>query len=459
MATNTTNNIRIVDSIPYDMESEQAELGAVLIDSRRLVDVLAIHSADDLFILRNRYVLESMIALQERQEPIDLLTVSKELESRNQLGDVGGDMYLATLIGACPDVNSVEYYAGRVASKAYDRRLLGASDQIRTLALDGRIKLVDKQAQVDAVIQDADHAKGNEVTTMYAAMDEYMEYMASTAHMGEGISGLATGFNEWDNLLDGLQEGSLNLVAARPGMGKTSLLHAVALYVAEHGGSVYLWSGEMPVKQVRERMMSIKTEMQGKLLRRGLRPGGMTQKQWEAFGHSAYELGQLPIHIDDERGITPNILEARARRIARRKPLALIVVDYIGLIRPGVKKENRDKELGYISQRLKEIAAIAPVLCAAQLSRAVEKRQDKRPVMSDLRDSGNLEQDSDTVTFVYRDEVYNEATESPNSAELIMDKNRHGATGTSYLYFDKTITKFMNAVTRSVNLEAFNNGQ
>jgi replicative DNA helicase len=450
-------NSNIESSIlPYDMESEQASIGGVLIDSRRLVDLLAVYSTEDLFMLRNKYVLEVMIALKDRKQPIDLLTVSKELEARDKLSDIGGDVYLASLIGSCPDAKSVEHYAAKVAARAYDRRLLQASDQIRKLALDPVIQLDDKQSKVESAIESAEVKQGNEVISMFDTMRDYMDYVASTAQMGEGITGLATGFTEWDDMLDGLQEGSFNLVAARPGMGKTSLLHAVALNVAQRGGAVYIWSGEMPVKQVRERLTSIKTGITGKLLRRGLRPGGMTQAQWEQFGRAAHELGQLPIFIDDERGITPSTIEARARRIARRHPLALIVADYIGLINPGTKKENRDKELGYISAKLKEMAAIAPVLCAAQLSREVEKRADKHPIMSDLRDSGNLEQDADTVTFLYRDEYYNSATLDPCSADLEMIKNRHGRTGKQSLYFDKTITKFSNGVTRTIDLGGFN---
>lgn len=436
--------------IPYDMDSEQASLGGVLMDSRRLVDLLAVLSPEDYFILRNKYVLTSMIALKDRKEPIDILTVSKELEARGKLGDVGGDMYLGQLIGACPDPASVEHYAALVANKAYDRRLLSTSDTIRKLALDPTVKLDEKHALVESAVQSAECQQGNEVTSMYDAMRDYMDYMSSTAKLGQGISGLATGFTEWDEQLDGIQEGSLNLVAARPGMGKTTLVHEVALNVAQRGGAVYVWSGEMPIKQVRERIASIKMELPGNLLRRGLRPGGMTQDQWAKFGSAAYDLGQLPIFIDDERGITPTTLEARARRIARRRPLALIVVDYIGLINPGIKKENRDKELGYISAKLKELAMIAPVLCAAQLSREVEKRADKRPMMSDLRDSGNLEQDADTVTFIYRDDYYNNASEQPNGAELLLEKNRHGRTGDSVLFFQREVPRFKNGYIRTI---------
>lgn len=450
------NNNMESNILPYDMESEQASLGGVLIDSRRLVDLLAVISTDDLFMLRNKMVLDAMIALKDRKEPVDLLTVSKELEARGKLGDIGGDVYLASLIGACPDPKSVEHYAAKVAARAYDRRLLSASDTIRKLALDPVIQLDDKQSKVESAIESAEVKQGNEITSLFDAMRDYMDYVASTAQMGEGITGLATGFTEWDDMLDGLQDGSFNLVAARPGMGKTSLLHAVALHVAQQGGAVYIWSGEMPVKQVRERLTSIKTGLSGKLLRRGLRPGGMTQAQWQQFGHAAYELGELPIFIDDERGVTPATLEARARRIARRHPLKLIVADYIGLINPGTRKENRDKELGYISAKLKEMAAIAPVLCAAQLSREVEKRSDKHPMMADLRDSGNLEQDADTVSFLYRDEYYNSAATDPCAADLEVSKNRHGRTGKQVLHFDKTITKFSNAVMRNIDTGVFN---
>jgi replicative DNA helicase len=240
-------------------------------------------------------------------------------------------------------------------------------------------------------------------------------------------------------------------------MGKTAAIMAIALNAARRGKKVYFWSGEMPRKQLRERFMAVETAINSKKLRRGLRANGMDSNDWAKFVAGSGKLGKLPIWMDTLGSISPTILQSRVERLARRVGgLDLIIVDYIGLMRPYRTSANRNNELGSISNYLKQhTARMAPVLAAAQLSRKCEERTDKRPVLSDLRDSGELEQDADTVTFMYRDAVYNEATEFPNRAELILSKNRHGDVGTAYLHFEKSLTKLTNAVRQYVDLKEY----
>lgn len=439
----------------YSQPLEEAMLGAPLQDARHLVDVRAGAAPQDCYVLRHVWIFEAMCALDDRGAPVDLLTVGEELRARGQFDDCGGDPYLARLVAACPLPERAGHYARRVREFAVGRALASAADRIRAFALDARKPLAEKLAEADALLAGAGLGRAlDSIIVMRDLMSVYIDDMDATAHAPDGVSGLATGFRDVDALLDGLQPDSLNYLAARPGMGKTALLLAVALHVALAGGRVYFWSGEMGRRQLRERLVSMRMAVRSDLLRRGLRPGGLTGPQLSAFLREADTLAGLRIALDDAEDMTPALLKAHVDMVAARwGGLDLICVDYIGLMEPGVRKENRDKELGYISRKLKRsIAKRAPVLCAAQLSRKAEERQDKRPRVSDLRDSGNLEQDADTVLLLYRDEVYNPNTETPTRAELIVGKNRHGAPGVVTLHFEKSLTRFSDARVQTVDL-------
>lgn len=441
---------------PYSQELEERLLGLCISDTRCVIDAAAYVSADDFYILRHGYIFEAITRLHEQSTLIDVNTVVDELDRMGRLDDIGGMPYLVHLIGGFSSAERVDSYAKRVAEYAYRRRLLIAGDEIKALALDGQIPYEQLRAEVDGRTESADNGRlrSSDVVSLHEEVNAYFDWIEATANLGTGITGEATGFSAYDQILDGGQARSLNLLAARPGMGKTSALLCMALDMAKRGKHVYYWSGEMDRKQIRERLMSILAGIPAYKLRLGLRPGGLSSEQWALFVEKASDLAKLPIWIDDREDMTPSLLYATCKRIARRNgDLDDIFVDHIGLLEPGVKKENRDKELGYISRKLKtKLAKIAPVWCAAQLSRKVEDRADKRPVMSDLRDSGNLEQDADTVTFIYRDAVYNEATEFPNRADFIVAKNRHGKVGTAYLHFEKSLTKFSDGRTQTMDL-------
>lgn len=457
-------------AMPHAPQAENAMLGGVLRDPRYLMDVMAHVKPDDCFTLRNRYTLEAMVNVHERGGLADVVTVSEELRAVGGMPPDEALLYCTQLLGATPDPTRTEDYARKVAQAAFRRRLLAAGDGIKAAAVDAKLKSDD--AALMATVEEAlDAAKGglatDETQSLHDAMSAYMDAVEATRNLPEGMSGLATGYRDLDDLLDGFQPGSFNLFAARPGMGKSSLLLCIALRVAQRlyqqrakdnrnhvQGGVYFWSGEMPVPQLSERLASIETGISGVRLRRGLRPNGISEQELAKFTKYAGFLARLPIYLDHTPDMTPAMLKTKALRIARRRGgLDLIIVDYIGLMEAGKRTENRQNEISYISRKLKQLAGqVAPVACASQLSREVEKRQDKRPQLSDLRDSGSLEQDADTVTFVYRDVVYNPNAEQPHRADLITAKNRHGDIGTSTLHFEKSLTKFTDAHLEHVDL-------
>lgn len=443
---------------PFNEDIERAVLGACLMDNRVVLDVLSIVKPDDFYILRHNFILDAIARLHERGAVVDLLTVGDELRATGQFEDVGGNGYLAALLATPVDVKQVEGYARRVADYAYRHRLLAAAESIKAQAYDMKTPVDVLRETVLGIVQSADRAeRQDEMVAWRDELGRYFDDIEASADLPDGVTGVPTGFYAYDDILDGAQEGSLNLLAARPGMGKSSWLLAVALNVATRFKQpVYVWSGEMPRKQLRERIMAIRSGIPTQRLRRGMRAGGMTAQEWTAFVATMREIGEAPIYLDDAKDMTPRRLEQRVMWLERRVgKLGIIIVDHIGLMRAGVKTQDRNNEIGYISRYLKtHVARVAPVWCASQLNRDLEKRQDKRPQLSDLRDSGNLEQDADTVTFLYRDVVYNEATEFPNGAELAVAKNRHGGLGMVRLYFERAYTRFSDAHTTTIDLRS-----
>jgi replicative DNA helicase len=434
---------------PYAEEAESAVLGGVMQDARRWVDVSAILKPDDFYLTRNKYVFEAMLHLTAQGKAIDMITVAGELRSRKQLEQIGGHAYLAQLIGSLVTVRNVESYAHQVADLAYQRRLLTASDKLRGLAMDGTITTEVRQNKAASVLLEANAStpdKGD-VISFNDELNQYMDDLKKTEGMKAGISGLSTGFYDLDELFDGLQPFSLNLFGGRPGMGKSALMLSIALYVAKKGGCVYYWSGEMPRKQLRERAVAVEAGIDTKTLRRGLRQNGMSDEEYERFLEAVNRIADYQIYFDDAPAMSPAKLQSRAERLSRQiGGLTLIVVDYLQLMKPIGIAQNRNLELGAISKFLKtDTAHIAPIIAGAQLSRLCEQRADKRPILSDLRDSGELENDADTVSFVYRDVVYNPNTPKPNLMEIGIAKNRHGSIGMITTVYEPSYTRVRNA--------------
>lgn len=433
-----------------DEDSEQALLGCILHDPRTLIDARALLAPADFYMLRHRYIFDAMLQIADAGKAVDMITVASELKGAGHFDDIGGHGYLAQLAGALVSTANVESYAAEIADRAYARRLADTAVRLQELAREPAVPRLEREDRADALLRSAGAQMSDEsdVTALGDEMGDYMAAVEATEGLPAGISGKPTGFYDLDHLLDGLQPRSLNLLGGRPGMGKSAVLLAIALQVAKWGGSVYLWSGEMPKAQLRERAMAVEAGIETATLRRGLRANGMTPEEYTRFVHASGKLGRLNLWFDDTPAITPARLHARAERLARRVGgLDLIVIDYLGLMNPGVKTQSRNLDLGGITKFLKqETTHLAPVLAGSQLSRALEIRNDKRPILSDLRDSGELENDADVVAFAYRDVEYHPDTANPAELELIVRKNRHGGLGTVKLYFEGKYTRVRNSV-------------
>lgn len=436
---------------PFSQEAEEATLGACLTNPNVYFAIVGLLESTDFFLLRHQWIWEAIKRIVARGDDYDYLTVAEELRSAGHLEQVGGIAYLLQLVNNTPSSSMGQTYAKLVARAATRRRLLVAADEIRELALNEEINLemVTEQSERSmlAAIGQTDAAH---TVTFKSAVHEILDHVEGVIMGEKEFAGLPTGFRDIDNLLKGLKRGSLTYVAARPGMGKSAFLLNVAVHLAKLGVRVLFWSGEMGAMENASRVISAEIGissarlMEGKLDARG----------YERLVEAAGRVAELPLYIDTTAAITPQQLRSLITKHKIQHGIDLLICDYVQLMKvPG--QTNRVQEVSEISMTLKEMAMRFnfPVMAAAQLSRACEQRQDKRPVLSDLRDSGQLEQDADVVMFIYRDEVYNDMTERPNEADIIVAKHRQGPTDTLTLYFDKTVTRFVNGNAQPVNLK------
>jgi replicative DNA helicase len=438
--------------VPYSQEAEEAVIGAVVINPASFYSVAAFLNAEDFFILRHQHIWNALLRLNERNDEVDYVSVVQELKNLDKLEEIGGPAYITQLINNTPTSIHAEVYGRLVERAAIRRRLLSAADRIKMLAL-------DEQLTVERVMDGAEtelfgvseRQLSRELVPMREALSQYYDLVEGLMQATGDPLGLPTGFNDLDKLLGGLQRSDLLVFAGRPGMGKSSFLLSVALNVARLGRRVLIFTMEMAVDQIVQRLVS----MESAINTQKLRAGQLTPQEWSKFVQAVDNLSNLRIFIDDTPAMTPLQMRSKCFRLMREHGVDLVILDYMQLMNGGGSYENnRVQEISYISRSMKELAREmnVPIMSAAQLSRAVEQRQDKRPVLSDLRESGSIEQDSDIVMFLYRDEVYNEATEFPNQAEVIVSKHRNGPTGTISLYFDKSLTKFLNAAARNIDL-------
>jgi replicative DNA helicase len=437
---------------PHSVEAEEAVLGSILIDPEALFRVSEFLKSEDFYIVKNQWVWEACRTLHERREPIDFVMLTRELETRGQIDELGGPAYISQLINTVPTAIHAEGYGRIVERAANRRRLLSAASEIAQLAYDESSDddLVNDRAE--QLILGARRSRGTRDTRPIAqVLKDYYERIEYLYEHRDEPLGVPTGFIDIDKQLGGLQKSDLIVVAARPGLGKTSLLLNVALNASQRFHQrVAVFSLEMSDEQVCERLIA----QQSGIDSQRLRFGQLTNDDWPMFVQTTGGLSEVGIWIDDTPAISPMQLRAKARRLYAKQGLDLIVVDYLQLMGVDRRAENRNQEVTQISQALKNLARElnVPVLVASQLSRAVEQRADKRPVLSDLRDSGAIEQDSDVILFIYRDAVYNESCETPNMAELIIAKHRKGPTGTVDLYWQSNLTQFQSAVRREVEL-------
>ena len=436
---------------PQDIEAEQAVLGAIFLDADSIIDAMEIIEPQDFYRRSHQIIFQAMIQLNDRNESIELITLKAEIEKSNSLEDIGGLTYLTELSQASPSAASIAYYAKIVDDKATLRNLIQTASRIVTKGFeqDEDVQSIVDQAE-KSILEVSEKRNSNGFQSIADVLNRTIENIDQLAQNNEEITGLPTGYAALDKMTAGLQKEELIILAARPAVGKT----AFALNIAQNVGtktdrSVAIFSLEMGAESLVNRMLCA----EGSIEASHLRTGQLSEEEWRNLIVAMGSLSNASIYIDDTPGIKISEIRARCRKLAQEKGnLGLILIDYLQLIE-GTGRENRQQEVSEISRQLKKLAKElkVPVIALSQLSRGVEQRQDKRPVLSDIRESGSIEQDADIVAFLYRDDYYQregdeedggEEPQNNNVIEVIIEKNRSGARGTVELLFIKEYNKF-----------------
>ncbi|MFW5942503.1 MAG: replicative DNA helicase [Chloroflexota bacterium] len=438
---------------PHSAEAEEAVLGSLLIDPDAILDVASFLKAEAFYREPNKWIYQAILDLHEAREPLDFITLTEVLRKRNQLDDVGGEAYLISLLNAVPTSVNARSYARLVEGAALRRRMISAAGAIANLAYDEDedINVVIDRAE-QALFSVSEERTTRDLVPVRDIARAYLDRVEELHERGDEMIGVPTGYSDIDRLLGGLNKSDLLIVAARPGMGKTAFQLGMALHAGmRHGKRVAMFNLEMSGEQLVQRMIAAETRIDSQRLRRGQ----LHEQEWPIFLEAIGRLSETRIFIDDTPSITPMQLRTKCRRLYAEHGLDLIMVDYLQLMQAERSINNRVQEISEISRGLKGLARElnVPVVTASQLSRAVENRQDKRPQLSDLRDSGSIEQDADIVMFIYRDEYYNpETTDRPNIAEINVAKHRNGPTGAIDLYWHGKLATFRNLQRQEVRL-------
>ncbi len=458
------NNELIEQVPPQNNEAEQAVLGAVFISGDALVEAMEYVTADDFYRKAHRLIFETMVELNERGEGIDAVTLKSALDAQNQLEDIGGIGYLAELAEAVPTAANVVYYAKIVSEKAMLRRLIQTAQNIVAKGYAQDEDVTDILDTAEKEIMDVSERQNKAgFKSISDVLTSSIEQIDKLYQNEEDITGLSTGYRDLDKITAGLHEDELIILAARPGVGKTAFVLNIAQNIGtKTNENIAIFSLEMGAEQLVNRMLCA----EGSIDANHLRTGQLDELEWQNLIVAMGSLSKANIYIDDTPGVKMAEIRAKCRRLAKEKGgVGLIVIDYLQLIE-GSGQENRQQEVSAISRQLKKLAKElrVPVIALSQLSRGVEQRQDKRPVLSDIRESGSIEQDADIVAFLYRDDYYrdepgedgddfgggNPSAPAPQQSddadvgevEVIIEKNRAGARGTVKLLFVKTFNKF-----------------
>lgn len=431
-------------TVPANPEAEEAVLGSLLIDPDAVLKVASFLEAEDFYRERNGWIYRAILGLHERREPADFVTLCDELERNNLLQEIGGAAYITQLINNVPSAAYVEHYGHIVERTATLRRLIDAAGKIATLAYEEAQEVDEVVDRAEQIIFDvAERRVRRELAPVRQVMHEVVDRIDYLhRHQGQ-LLGVPSGFTGLDRLLGGFQKSDLLILAARPAVGKTALSLNFALNAARKFRKVVAYfSLEMSAEQLVQRLLSMETGIDQQRLRKG----EIEERDWEIIMAAAGELSQTMLFIDDTPAMSALELRTKARRLQAEHGLDLIVVDYLQLMRGDNKSENRVQEISYISRALKGLAREleCPVIALSQLSRAVESRTDHKPMLSDLRESGSIEQDSDIVMFIYREDLHKENSDKKNIADVIIAKHRNGPTDTVPLYFRRELTKFEN---------------
>ncbi|WP_314618871.1 replicative DNA helicase [uncultured Selenomonas sp.] len=431
---------------PASVEAEQAVLGAMLLKPEAVTTAAEELSADDFYRETHRLIYEAMMELKDRTEPVDLVTLTEQLKKADKLAKIGGIPALSLIANSVPTAANVHYHARIVHEKAQLRSLISAATEIAGAAYESADEVEDIMDNAEKRILAVSSGKrSKDFVPLQEILLDTLEQIDARYNNKGSITGLPTGFTELDHLTAGLQKSDLILVAARPSMGKTAFTLNIAAHVVLRAREpVAFFSLEMSKEQLVQRLLC----SEGRIDSQRLRVGELEEKEWGDLIDTANRLSAAPLYIDDTPSITVMELRSKARRLKAEHGLSLIVIDYLQLMQGRASKngDNRQQEISEISRSLKALARElnVPVIALSQLSRSVESRQVKRPMLSDLRESGSLEQDADIVMFLYREDYYDPETENKNITEVIIAKHRNGPVDTVDLTFLKQFTKFGN---------------
>ncbi len=432
--------------LPHDLVAEQSVLGAVFISPETMISLADELTPDDFYKPANKIVFKTMLSLLEKGEPIDATTMVSALTNQGDISNIGGINYVVELVNSTPTSKNVEHYAKLVKEKATLRKVIAELSESLSSAYQGDISINEIIEKTEKSMMDISNQNtGTGFRNVADILDTHMQIVETRSQTDGFVTGLSTGFVGLDKITTGLHEGNLIILAARPAMGKTAL----ALNIAKHVATIerkpaVIFSLEMGAEELIERMVA----SEGMIPGYHLKTGNLSTDEWKRLVHAQNNLYDVPIFVDDTAGIRISEIRSKARKLSQEMGgLGIIIIDYLQLI-TGSKRENRQQIVSEISRELKILAKDlrVPVIALSQLSRAVEQRQDKRPMLADLRESGSIEQDADIVAFLYRDAYYQkehaDSQEANNVTELILEKNRHGSLGTVKLYFHKDYTKF-----------------
>ncbi|MBI2588622.1 replicative DNA helicase [Candidatus Saccharibacteria bacterium] len=432
---------------PQNLDAETSLLGSLIIDSEAFIKIADRIKPDDFYSKPNKSIYNAMLTLHDKRSPIDILTLSEQLKSSNELDSVGGASYLTELTNFVPATAHVEKYAEIVADKSIRRKLIKASKTIAGLSHEETKSVSEliEEAETSLFEVSLKHVR-QDITSLESILGESFDRLDELHKHKGGLRGIATGLKDIDRMLAGLQRSDLDVIAARPSMGKTALMLNMALQIATKAkqGAVLIFSLEMAKEQLVDRLLAAEAGVNAWSIRTG---EGLSDEDFERISVAMGELAEAPIYIDDTSGITVSDLRTKARRMHHQTPLAAIMVDYLQLMSGGSRFSqvaNRVQEISEISRNLKILARElnVPVVALSQLSRLVESRSPQIPQLSDLRESGAIEQDADIVMFLYREDFYNPETDRQNITDVFIKKHRNGPTGKIELYFDITKQKF-----------------
>lgn len=437
-----------IKKIPYNLEAEESVLGGILLRPDSLSKIMEIVSPEDFYKNSHKIIFESMLSSYENGDVIDTVLLIEKIKKQNQIAEIGGEEVIFEILNAVPTAANINSYAKIVKEKATLRRIINVGTQIAEIAYEGYEdvdQILDKAENL--IFKVSQNKEKKDVVSVRDLIDEEFERLEQVYQNKGEVTGISSGFAQFDNMTSGFHPSDLIIIAARPSMGKTAFALNLTLNAAvRQKKGVLIFSLEMSNSQIFQRLISSESKVGLAKLRNGF----LNSEEWAKVGLSTGRLAESPIYIADVPNVTVMEIRAISRRIKAEGKLDMILIDYLQLIR-GRGKEGRQQEISEISRALKGLAREldVPVVALSQLSRAPEQRSDRRPILSDLRDSGAIEQDADAVIFLYRDDYYNEDSPDKGIAEIIIQKQRNGPVGSIKLAFIHEITKFENLTTRS----------